>query len=1488
MSAWSEKGRYGVLAALAIVAMAFFCAGDARATTYEVGPGQAYANIGDVPIEDLTAGDTVRIHYRATPYKEKFALGCVGTQSQPVTIQGVPGPGGELPVLDGQDATTRLELATGSEQRGLITMQHWTTVPPTSWPEYIIFENLEIKNASIPYTFTDDSGATQSYVNSSAAIWGAAGKNITIRNCHFHDCGNGIFTYTADDGADAWTESWLIEGNYVHDCGNAGRIYEHTSYTETYKITFQYNHYGPPRGYSSGSHGNGLKDRSAGTVIRFNWLEGGNRILDLVDAEDSGTLAAKPEYEKTYIYGNVMIEFDDPGNRQVVHFGHDAYMFPREKGYFYNNTLVSYRSGYTTLFMQNGGASSVMDCRNNIVYVTAAGNNLEISNDSDGDVDIRNNWFKTGYRLVGGSGGTVNDYGGHVVGSSPGFVNEGGEDFHLAESSLCRDAGTTLHADCSSYPVDMQYVKHLESEARPNDGTLDIGSFEYDVGGVPDLQITTSSLPDGDAGVSYSQTLAATGGIQPYTWSVISGALPSGLSLNSSTGEISGTPDTGETANFTVQVTDSQDPADTDTQALSITINVANLVITTSSLPDGVIDAPYSQTLQATGGLTPYSWAVVVGSLPAGLSLNSSTGEISGTPTATGTSNFTVEVTDSQGTPDTDQQALSITIISAPDPLEITTTSLPDGEVGIAYSQTLQATGGLTPYSWAVISGSLPAGLSLNSSTGEISGTPTAYGTSNFTVEVTDSQAVPDSDQQALSIYVAPADLVITTTSLPGGTVDVAYSETLQATGGVTPYTWAVITGSLPAGLSLNSSTGEISGTPTTVEIANFTVEVTDSQGVPDTDTQALSITISEMAGVTYEYAVSNGTDTTNSDVWQDKVVLNFSSTEADDWVILAFCDNLGDYWGGKVNVQLLVDSTTESELYRRQHYSSHWLPYTALSVVNLGSGSHTLKLQYRQQNDAELDVSVRNARIVAIKKDDLETAYAAVDGAQALGTTLSDITTLNWTPSAAGDYLVIYNAEFQAGWTDTLNIEASHEGVTLDSGADETRSGDDWCTWMSASVVSCDTSQQTAKIAAGAPNGGSIRRARIAAVRLSGGPFAAYESAASDAESTTTSTTWQEKLSHSWDAGDATDWLLIGTARRSQNPSGNYAKTRMQLDDATTMAEIDRTLIDASHTVDFSCFDVRNVSSTTQVDIDYCTNSSSSTAGITYAHFVGLPLEAAAGPPALDITTTSLADGQIDVAYSETLQATGGVTPYSWAVVSGSLPAGLSLNSSTGEISGTPTTGGTSNFTVEVTDSDSPPSTDQQALSIYIPDDLVVTTSSLPDGQIDVAYSETLAATSETLAATGGVTPYSWSIVSGSLPTGLSLNSGTGEISGTPTTGGTSNFTVRATDSNTPADTDDQALSIYVPDDLVVTTSSLADGQIDVAYSETLAATGGVTPYSWSIVSGSLPTGLSLNSSTGEISGTPTTGGTSNFTVRATDSNTPADTDDQALSIYI
>ncbi|MHC4712533.1 MAG: putative Ig domain-containing protein, partial [Planctomycetota bacterium] len=306
---------------------------------------------------------------------------------------------------------------------------------------------------------------------------------------------------------------------------------------------------------------------------------------------------------------------------------------------------------------------------------------------------------------------------------------------------------------------------------------------------------------------------------------------------------------------------------------------IPNLVITTTSLDDGVVGEGYSQTCQATGGVTPYSWAVVTGSLPAGLSLNSSTGEISGTPTSAGTSNFTVEVTDSQGTPDSDTQALSITIF---EDLVVTTSSLPDGTVGAAYSETVAATGGLPPYDWSVVSGNLPAGLSLNSLTGEISGTPTTAETANFTVEVADSANPSDSDQQALSITIYD-DLDITTSILPDGTEGVAYSQTLAATGGLTPYTWSVVSGSLPAGLSLNSSTGDISGTPTTAETANFTVEVTDSQAVPDSDQQALSITVNpsqQQYQVTFQQGLDSYTGWEDSWIDGDNATTNYGTID--------------------------------------------------------------------------------------------------------------------------------------------------------------------------------------------------------------------------------------------------------------------------------------------------------------------------------------------------------------------------------------------------------------------------------------------------------------------------------------------------------------------------------------------------------------------------------------------------------------------------------
>ena len=259
--------------------------------------------------------------------------------------------------------------------------------------------------------------------------------------------------------------------------------------------------------------------------------------------------------------------------------------------------------------------------------------------------------------------------------------------------------------------------------------------------------------------------------------------------------------------------------------------------ITTTSLADATRTQSYSQSLAATGGTPPYTWALASGSLPAGLSLDSASGAITGTPSAaSGEYPFTARVTDSVS-----QSATKSLSISVADPLSVTTTSLPGGTVGQAYSQSVTATGGKSPYAWSVTAGSLPPGLTLNASTGAVTGTPTSSGTFNFTVQASDSGNPVRTATKALSISVV-AQLVVNTTSLPGGTVGQAYSQTLSASGGTPPYAWSLASGSLPPGLNLAASTGVVSGTPTTAGTYSFTAQVTDGA---QTATKALSIAVS-------------------------------------------------------------------------------------------------------------------------------------------------------------------------------------------------------------------------------------------------------------------------------------------------------------------------------------------------------------------------------------------------------------------------------------------------------------------------------------------------------------------------------------------------------------------------------------------------------------------------------------------------------------------
>jgi hypothetical protein len=223
-------------------------------------------------------------------------------------------------------------------------------------------------------------------------------------------------------------------------------------------------------------------------VIRYNWIESGNRQLDLVDSDYAG-LYNDPSYRTTFVYGNVLIEPDGAGNSQICHYGGDSGATSHyRKGtlHFYNNTVVSERSGNTTLFRLSTN-DEASDCRNNVAYVSAPGYRLAMLDDT-GVLTLRHDWFKSGWvNSHGGMSGSVIDSGGIVAGTAPGFWNEGAQEYWLQGTSDCINAGTALAPGCvPGNAVTHEYVKHQGGKGRPANGALDIGAYEHPhEGGIP-------------------------------------------------------------------------------------------------------------------------------------------------------------------------------------------------------------------------------------------------------------------------------------------------------------------------------------------------------------------------------------------------------------------------------------------------------------------------------------------------------------------------------------------------------------------------------------------------------------------------------------------------------------------------------------------------------------------------------------------------------------------------------------------------------------------------------------------------------------------------------------------------------------------------------------------------------------------------------------------------------------------------------------------
>ncbi len=342
-----------------------------------------------------------------------------------------------------------------------------------------------------------------------------------------------------------------------------------------------------------------------------------------------------------------------------------------------------------------------------------------------------------------------------------------------------------------------------------------------------------------NVGVAYSSSAAASSAVGTTTYSIAGGALPASghLAFDTSTGAISGTPFNADAGPYTFKVSVTDQYGDTATSGnLSITV-VAPTITFPSSLPGGSVGTAYSASVAATGAVGTATYTLNSGALPASghLTLTAGTGAISGTPYAAdaGTATFTIKVTDQYGDTAT-SGSLSINITA---PAITFATPTPTANVGVAYSSSAAASGTVGTTTYSIVGGALPASghLAFDTGTGALAGTPFNgdKGTSTFTVKVVD-QYGDTATSGSLSINVI-APTITLNTNLPAATVGTAYAGGVTASGTVGTTTYALSGGALGASghLTLNSSTGAITGTPYATDAGTsiFAVSVTDQYG---------------------------------------------------------------------------------------------------------------------------------------------------------------------------------------------------------------------------------------------------------------------------------------------------------------------------------------------------------------------------------------------------------------------------------------------------------------------------------------------------------------------------------------------------------------------------------------------------------------------------------------------------------------------------------
>ncbi|MBX7218660.1 MAG: putative Ig domain-containing protein [Blastocatellia bacterium] len=987
-----------------------------------------------------------------------------------------------------------------------------------------------------------------------------------------------------------------------------------------------------------------------------------------------------------------------------------------------------------------------------------------------------------------------------------------------------------------------------------SDGTFTgTGSLQVNVSAntAPSIAYTTQSVTQGGSRTINPSSGPTDNGSIASVAITSQGTYTGTISINSATGVIS-VSNAAPFGTHTIATRVTDNCGATNTASFSLNVTCPTLAVNPATLPNGTAGTGYNQTLTGSGGTSPYTLGVTAGALPTGLSLGSA-GALSGTPTTTGTFNFTVTATDNNGC--TGSRAYTV-IIGCPT-ITVNPATLPNGAFGMAYSQNVTSGGGNGAVTFDVSVGTLPTGLTLGS-TGALTGTPTVAGSFSFTVRATDSTlGTPCTGTRSYTVVIACPTITVSPASpLPAGTVGTAYNQTFTASGGSGTFGFGVTAGTLPTGMTL-SGTGLLSGTPTVNGTFNFTVTATDTTptvpagGCPGSQSYALTINCAGISvnpatlpggtvGTAYNQTVtgSGGTSSYSFAMTGGTLPTGLSLSAAG---VLSGTPTTTGSFSFTITT---TDSTTPTACTGSRGYTvAISCPTISVNPATLPNG--TAGTGYSQNLSGSGGTSPYS--------------FAVTSGALPTGLALAPGGTLSGTPTATGTF------NFTVTATDSTPSNPPGTNCT----GTRTYSIQVVCGTITVSPTSLPTATAGTAYSQNLTGSGGVSAYGFAVTTgslppgLTLAPSGTLSGTPSQAGAFNFTVTATDSATPAGCTGSrayifqvncptvaVTGTLSGGTAGTaysssvSATPAGggySFAVTAGSLPPGVSLASNGMLAGTPSQAGTFN-FTV------TATGFGTCTGSQ--------------PFTVTIACPTVTVSPTNLPDTNQGEAYSQMVSASPNGGNYNFAVTAGALPPGLSLNSSTGVISGAATATGTYPFTITATGFGTCTGSQSYSVRVICP---IITTGpgSLTTGTAGVAYSGTLTAT-------GGQTPYTFTVQSGGLPTGVTL-SPNGTLSGTPLVVGTFNFTVMTRDANNCPGTGSYSLQVVCPV-ITVSPANPPFALAGVAYMQNFTQANGVGAISFQ-ATGNIPPGLSL-ATNGTLAGTPTTAGSYSFTVTATDAN--------------